>query len=142
MRSARHMSIQGMDILEIDIAIAAAELRSVNLRPEVLLECFLAITDAVTLGAEAMPCKGAVVLQNVIALTFLSTVIAELDSNRTLGNRLVIVIASTFMRDEVSTSPSVFFQVGCVTINATTKAVEGEIRVTRHGESQELSFEK
>lgn len=52
-----------MDILEIDIAIAAAELGSVDLCPEMLFECFLAIKDAVTLRAEAVPCKGAVVLQ-------------------------------------------------------------------------------
>jgi hypothetical protein len=83
-----------------------------------------------------------VVLQNVIALAFLSTVIAELDSNRILGSPLVFAIASTFMREEVSTSPSVFFQVGFVTISATTEAVEGEARVTRHGETRRLSFEK
>jgi hypothetical protein len=64
------MSIQGVDILEIDIAIAAAELGSVDLRPEMLFECFLVIKDAVTFGAEAVPHKGAVVLQNVITLTF------------------------------------------------------------------------
>lgn len=135
------MSIQGVDILKADIAIAAAELGSVELRSQVLFECFLAIKDAVTLGAEAMPCKGAVVFQNVIALALLSTVIAELDSNRILGSQLVFAIASTFMRDEVSTSPSVFFQVGFVTISATTEAVEDEVQVSRHGETQ-LGFEK
>jgi len=61
-RSACHMSIQGVDILEIDIVITAAELGSVDLRPEMLFECFLAIKDAVTLGAEAVSSKGAVVL--------------------------------------------------------------------------------
>jgi hypothetical protein len=132
------MSIQGVDILEIDIAIAAAELGSVDLRPEMLFECFLAIKDAVTLGAEAVPCKGAVVLQNVIALAFLSTVIAELDSNRVPGSRRVLAIMSTFMRGEVSTSPSMFFQVGFVAISATTEAVEGEARVIRHGVLREL----
>jgi hypothetical protein len=127
-----------VDILEIDIAIAAAELGSVDLRPDMLFECFLAIKDAVTLGAEAVPCKGAVVLQNVIALAFLSTVIAELDSNRILGSPLVFAITSTSMRGEVSTSPSMFFQVGFVAISATTKAVEGEARITGHGVFREL----
>jgi hypothetical protein len=94
-----------VDILEIDIAIAAAELGSVDLCPEMLFECFLAIKDAVTLRAEAVPCKGAVVLQNVIALAFLSTVIAELDSNRILGSPLVFAIMSTFMRGEVVHEP-------------------------------------
>jgi hypothetical protein len=123
------MSIQGMDILEIDIAIAAAELGSVDLRPEMLFDCFLAIKDAVTLRAEAVPCKGAVVLQNVIALAFLSTVIAELDSNRIPGSLRVFAIMSTFMRAEVSKSPSMFFQVGFVAISATTEAVEVRVRL-------------
>ena len=120
------MSIQGVDILEIDIAIAAAELGSVDLRPVMFFECFLAIKDAVALGAEAVPCKGTVVLQNVVALAFLSTVITELDSNRILGSLLMFAIMSTFMRGEVTTSPSMFFQVGFITISATTEAVEGE----------------
>lgn len=129
MRSAGHMSVQGVDIFEFNIAIAAAELGSVDLRPEMIFECFLAIKDAVTLGAEAMPCKGTVFLQDIIALAFLSTVIAELDSNRTLGSRLVLAIGSTCMRDEVSTSPSVFFQVDFITVSAATEAIEGEVRV-------------
>jgi hypothetical protein len=35
------MSIQGMDILKISIAIAPAELSNVGLGPEMLFECFL-----------------------------------------------------------------------------------------------------
>ena len=122
------MSIQGVNIVEIDIAIAAAELGSVDLRPVMLFECFLAIKNAVTLGAEAVSCKGAMVLQNIIALTFLSTIVAELDSNRILGNRRVFAIMATPMRGEVPTGPSMFFQIDFITISATTKAAESETR--------------
>ena len=124
MRSACHMSIQGVDIFEVDIAVAAAELGSVDLGPEMLLKCSLAIKNAVTLRAEAVPRKGAVVFQNVITLAFLSTVSAELDSNRILGIPRVFAVMSTYMRGEVPTSSSMLFQVDFVAISATTKAVE------------------
>jgi hypothetical protein len=127
------MSIQGVEILEIDIAIAATELGSVDLRPEMLFKGVLAIKDAVTLGAEAVPGTRAVVLQNVIALAFLSTIIAELDSNRVLESQLVLAITSTFMRGEVSTSPSMFFQVGFVSVSTTAETAEVEAQVARHG---------
>ena len=67
------MGIQRVHTLLIDIAIAAAELGSVKLHLEMLFECFLAIEHAVTLGAKAVTVKGAVALQSVITLTFLST---------------------------------------------------------------------
>jgi len=121
------MGIEGVDILESDIAIAAAELGSMHLRPEMLFERCLAIKCAVALSTEAVTGKNAMVSQNVIALAFLVTMTAELDSNRILGNRRVIAMRATSMCGEVSTSSSMFFQVDCVAIGATTKAVEGEV---------------
>ena len=39
---------------------------------------------------------------------------------------------SAFVRDEVSTSPPMFFQVDFVTEDATTEAVENKVRIFRH----------
>jgi hypothetical protein len=47
---------------------------------------------------------------------------------------------SGIVRDEMSTSPLMFFQIGLITVSAITEAVEGEIQISSHDETHRLGF--